>query len=101
MCALCVLFIFNLLQHDGLENEHGPERCRNFTGRWLNWIFFQNGYHSAHHQLPGLHWSKLREYHAEKIAHSLRSDLEQSSFISFLTTNYLLPRRSRRLGEET
>ncbi|MGU7811564.1 fatty acid desaturase family protein [Burkholderia sp. AW49-1] len=35
------------------------------TSRWLNLIFFNNGYHLAHHLRPGLHWAKLPEFHQQ------------------------------------
>ena len=38
---------------------------RNHIGRVLNWCLFNNGFHTAHHMRPGLHWSELPDFHRE------------------------------------
>lgn len=50
--------------HSGLDTADHVEASNNILHRWYN-IFTGNlGYHTAHHMKPGLHWSKLPEYHA-------------------------------------
>lgn len=46
------------------RTENPYEASHNIMNRWYN-IFTGNlGYHTAHHVKPGLHWSKLPEFHA-------------------------------------
>jgi beta-carotene hydroxylase len=61
LLGLCLLVGVNLLQHDACI----PGESRNFTGRVGNWLFFNNGYHTAHHLRPSMHWSALPLLHAE------------------------------------
>ncbi len=96
LTAMCVLFIINLIQHDGLEAESGVNRCRNFTGWLVNALLFHNGYHSAHHLRPGLHWSALPAYHRERVVPTLRDDLAQASVTRFIVFRYLAPLHWRR-----
>ena len=49
----------NYLQHDGADPDSRFNHSRNFTGRALNWVMLNNGYHGMHHMQPGLHWSLL------------------------------------------
>lgn len=61
LLGLCLLVAVNLLQHDACS----PGQSRDFTGRAGNWLFFNNGYHCAHHLQPTLHWSALPALHAQ------------------------------------
>jgi beta-carotene hydroxylase len=61
LLGLCMLVAVNLLQHDAC----GVGESRDFTGNVGNWMFFNNGYHSAHHLRPSVHWSALPALHAE------------------------------------
>jgi fatty acid desaturase len=50
--------------HAGLDTENHFEASHNIMHRWYNILAGNLGYHTAHHVKPGLHWSKLPEYHA-------------------------------------
>jgi len=91
LCALSCLFVLNLIQHDGLENEEGVNRCHNYTSKLLNFVLFKNGYHSAHHLRPGAHWSELDALHYEKVSPLANSNLQHKSIVSFVWGNYLRP----------
>lgn len=65
LAAQWFLVAVNLPQHDGCDPASDHEHSRNVVGRWSNWLFLNNGFHSAHHECPALHWSLLPHYHAE------------------------------------
>ena len=62
----------NYLQHAGCRPGTGPEAAkdgsfqfaRNFTGL-MNLVWFNIGYHTAHHHRPGVHWADLPALHDE------------------------------------
>jgi hypothetical protein len=54
-----------------------------------NFLVFNNGYHAAHHENAGLHWSKLPEAHA-KIAHLIDPRLNEQSIFGFCFRSYVL-----------
>lgn len=85
---LCMLGI-NLIQHDGCDAQSRFNHSRNFTGRFCNWFFFNNGYHTIHHLKPTLHWSLLPEAHHRLVKPHIASELEVKSILSFLLTQYL------------
>jgi len=68
--------------HAGLDTEDHFEASYNVMNKWYN-IFTGNlGYHTAHHVKPGVHWSKLPEYHAT-IAHKIPAHLYRRPCIPF------------------
>lgn len=85
----------NLLQHDGCDADTDYNHSRNFVGNVVNWWTFNNGYHTIHHETPGLHWSLLPAAHAEKIAPHIHPNLDQKSLIGYLFQAYFLGRRRR------
>jgi beta-carotene hydroxylase len=52
-------------------------------------MVFNNGFHTAHHENSGTHWSKLPELHA-KIASEIDPELCQESIFWFCIKSYLL-----------
>jgi fatty acid desaturase len=36
-----------------------PSKSMNTASNWLNFLIFNQGYHSVHHRYPGIHWSQI------------------------------------------
>jgi len=62
----------NMLQHDGCDPDVDHDSsvevknyngARNFVGPVINYLTFNNGYHTIHHMKPTLHWSQLPVEH--------------------------------------
>lgn len=64
LAAQWFLVAINLPQHDRCD----PAHSRNVVGACSNWLFLNNGFHTAHHERPGMHWSLLPEYHASQLS---------------------------------
>jgi fatty acid desaturase len=86
--SLFSVLIFNYVQHVHANEESKFNHSRNFTG-FLNFMLFNNGYHTAHHEVAGLHWSKVSEEH-KKIEHLIDPSLLERSFWWFIFRNYVL-----------
>lgn len=92
------IIAINLVQHDGCDPRSAFNHSRNHVGRLLNWCLFNNGFHTAHHLRPGLHWSRLPEYHRE-IRARIHPSLERRSLLWNLIGLYVWPARRPRLTE--
>jgi fatty acid desaturase len=86
--SLFSVLIFNYVQHVHANEESEFNHSRNFTG-FLNFMLFNNGYHTIHHEVAGLHWSKVPEEH-KKIDHLIDRALIERSFWWFIFRNYVL-----------
>jgi fatty acid desaturase len=86
--AWSMMFI-NYIQHVHCDPWSEHNHSRNFVSKLGNFLVFNNGYHAAHHESAGLHWSKLPEAHA-KIAHLIDPELNQASIFGFCLKAYLL-----------
>lgn len=74
--------------HAGLESDDPFKASHNIRHRGYNVLTGNLGYHTAHHIKPGLHWSRLPEYHAT-IAHSIPDELYVSPFWPFQKLKWL------------
>lgn len=76
--ALFFLLISNYLQHAHADGESEFNHSRNFLGL-INPLFFNVGYHTAHHHAATLHWSELPDMH-RKLAPRIALHLNEPSF---------------------
>ncbi len=102
-CSISVIMFFNYIQHVHSDAWSEHDHSRNFTSKTFNYFFFNNGYHTAHHERPGLHWSDLPAAHA-RIAHTIDARLNEGSLAWYLARQYFVapffPRfGTRQLGQ--
>ena len=75
MLLLLVILLDNTWgQHAGTGTDNHYEASRNVELPLYNLTSWNLGYHTAHHLLPGLHWSQLPELH-ERIRHRIPEEL--------------------------
>ena len=86
----CILSL-NFLQHDGCDMSSKYNFARNFTGQTINYLCFNNGYHTVHHLHPGLHWSILPQKHQELIAPHIAPSLENSNILLYMWRSFIYP----------
>lgn len=95
--GMAIFLAINLLQHDACDPGSETAHSRDFTGRFVNFVFFNGGYHTVHHDRPGLHWSQLPGEHRRRLSGraAVRPDLESRSLLGYLAREYLLAWRPR------
>jgi beta-carotene hydroxylase len=87
--ATWAMIFINYIQHVHCDPWSEFNHSRNFVSKLGNWLVFNNGYHTVHHESAGLHWSKLPEAHA-KIAHLIHPELNQASIFGYCMKAYFL-----------
>lgn len=87
--SLNVVLIFNYIQHVHTDEESRWDHSRNFLNPLLNFLLFNNGYHTIHHEKPLMHWSQLPGGHAA-IAAKIKPELNEWSMWGFLVRVYIL-----------
>lgn len=87
--ALNSVLFFNYWQHIHADEKSEYNHSRNFTGKFLNFWLFNNGFHTVHHIKPHLHWSKTPEFHRE-IESEIDPRLNEKSLILFIIKQYFL-----------
>jgi fatty acid desaturase len=95
--ALWTLMLFNYEQHVHTDPFSEHDHSRSWDSRWLNFMLFNNGYHAAHHENPGTHWSKLAELHRE-LAPKIDPRLVAGSMWWYFAKQYLLAPFFPKLG---
>jgi beta-carotene hydroxylase len=87
--ALWTVMTFNYDQHVHTDPWSKYNHSRNFVGASLNFLLFNNGYHTVHHENAGRHWSLAAEEH-QKIAALIHPDLNQKSLWLYWFKQYVL-----------
>lgn len=87
--ALNVVLIFNYLQHIHCDEESPWNHSRNVVGPIANFLLFNNGFHTAHHRKPRIHWADLPREHAQ-IADRIHPRLKESNMLWFLVRAYVV-----------
>jgi beta-carotene hydroxylase len=82
--AQLMLVGVNLLQHQDCNTSSEFDHSRNVTGVFANWFLLNNGYHTAHHLRPAMHWSRLPDFHRSHIAPRMNPALDHSTFTALL-----------------
>jgi fatty acid desaturase len=98
--GLTSVLIFNYVQHVHADEESEWNHSRNFVSPFLNWLLFNNGFHTVHHERAHTHWSKNREEHA-KVAHLIDPVLNQPSFWGYIIKAYFLAPFSKQFATES
>lgn len=83
------MIFINFIQHVHCDPWSAHNHSRNFVGRLDNWLVFNSGLHTAHHEHPGAHWSQLPRLH-DRIAREIHPELCQPSILGFCLQAYLL-----------
>jgi beta-carotene hydroxylase len=89
----------NYAQHVHCDAQSPDNHCRNFVAPIANWLTFQAGFHTVHHERPAVHWSRYPELHAAR-AGALHPSLNAASLFGFCIDNYLLRPLGVRSGTE-
>ena len=89
------MMFINYIQHVHCDPSTDYNHSRNFVGPFANWLVFNSGYHTAHHEVAGAHWSTLPVIH-QGIAHNIDPELNQPSIAGYLFRAYVIGRLSPR-----
>ena len=83
------MMLTNYLQHVGCDPTSEHAHSRNFVSPAWNWVVFDNGYHTVHHEHPSLHWSRYRELHRWR-EQQIPPELKQATILGFAARRYLI-----------
>jgi beta-carotene hydroxylase len=87
--ALFMIQVFNYVQHVETPTGSDWNHSRNFVSPVLNALLFNNGYHTVHHQKPGVHWTQTPKLHAE-VESKIHPALLQKSWWGYMIWTFLL-----------
>lgn len=99
MFALWTLMFFNYEQHVHADAWSPTNHSRNFVGKALNFLLFNNGLHTSHHENARMHWSQLPKAHAQFEA-AIDDRLKEPSLFWYLIKQYVLAPFLPRLGTQ-
>ena len=84
LAAQIMLVGVNLLQHQDCDTNSEFDHSRNVTGRVINFLLLNNGYHTAHHLRPSMHWSLLPDFHRRHVVPRMNPALDHRTFIGLV-----------------
>ena len=87
--SLFMIQVFNYVQHVEADAYSAWNHSRNFVSPVLNALLFNNGFHTVHHEKPGVHWSLTPQLHAE-LAPRIHPALLVKSWWGYMTYTFLL-----------
>lgn len=87
--ALFMIQVFNYVQHVEADADSKWNHSRNFVSPLLNALLFNNGYHTVHHQSPGVHWTQTPALHA-KVAANIHPQLLVRSWWGYMIWTFFL-----------
>jgi fatty acid desaturase len=87
--ALWTIMLFNFVQHVHTDPWSDHNHSRSFISKTLNFLLFNNGFHAAHHEKPGAHWTTLPKLHTA-IESQIEAELRTTSFAWWCFRNYVL-----------
>jgi fatty acid desaturase len=87
--TLWAIMFTNYIQHVHADPWSRHNHSRNFVSPLNNFFVFNNGYHTVHHEHPGVHWSKYPALHAE-IAHEIHPALNEGTIVGYTFRVYVL-----------
>lgn len=95
--SVYAIIYFNYGQHVHCDPYSEWNHSRNFTGRVLNFLLFNNGLHTVHHRKAGSHWSLAYKLHAE-IEANIDPSLNQANLAKWMINSYVLSLFSAKFG---
>ncbi len=95
--ALWTIMLFNYEQHVHADPGSTHNHSRSWTNPLLNFLLFNNGFHAAHHENSGTHWSELPRLH-KALEPSIDPALVEYSLWWYFAKNYLLAPFAPRFG---
>ena len=100
LLAPSFMFFTSYMQHVDCDAASADDHSRNFVSPVANWLVFQAGYHTVHHEHPNTHWSQYPALHAERAAR-IHPSLNVPSLFWFCLENYVLRAFDSRFGTQS
>lgn len=89
LLAPTFMLFTNYIQHVHCDPTSTDQHSRNFVSPTANWLTFDNGYHTVHHDRPSVHWSQYAALHRARAAR-IHPSLNRHSVLSFCLETYVL-----------